>query len=91
MGPCVPCAAVWLEKNKATALTTFAVVRHSHSQHIPSVRVPSKHDELDKQVPPETAVFVHDVPEGSVTEQSPTVSALGRSSDASQFAKMGGD
>ena len=56
--------------------------------HNPGVRVPSKHDELVTQVKPETAVFVQDVPDGSAAEQSPTVSALGRSSDASQFAEI---
>jgi hypothetical protein len=55
--------------------------------HNPSDRVPSKHDELVTQVKPDTAVFVQDVPEGSAAEQSPTVSALASSSDASQFAK----
>ena len=59
--------------------------------HNPSVSVPSKHDVLLTQVKPDTGVFVQDPPEGSAAEQSPTVSALGRSSDASQFAKMGGD
>ena len=54
--------------------------------HTPSVRVPSKHDELDTQVKPDTGVFVQDVPDGSAAEQSPIVSALGTSSDASQFA-----
>ena len=53
---------------------------------IPAVRIPSKH-ELGRQVNPGKAVFVHDSPEGSTAEQSPTVSALGSSSDASQFAK----
>ena len=38
---------------------------------------------------PEKATFEHKLPEGSAAEQSPTVSALGRSSDASQFAKTG--
>ena len=52
------------------------------------MRTPSKH-ELKRQVNPDKPVFVQDPPEGSAAEQSPTVSALGRSSDASQFAKTG--
>jgi hypothetical protein len=55
--------------------------------HNPSVRVPSKHDELVTQVKLDTAVFVQDVPESIAAEQSPTVSALASNSDASQFAK----
>jgi hypothetical protein len=45
------------------------------------------HDEGSTQIKPETAVFVHDDPDGSAAEQSPIVSALGSSSDASQLAK----
>jgi hypothetical protein len=63
-------------------------VPHAH-MHNPGARVPSKHGELATQVKPEATVFVQDAPEGSAAEQSPTVSALGRISDASQFAKMG--
>ena len=36
---------------------------------------------------PEKATFVHELLESSAAEQSPTVSALGRSADASQLAK----
>ena len=50
------------------------------------MRTPSKH-ELCKQSKPETAVFVQDVPEGNAPEQSPTVSALGSKTDASQLAR----
>jgi hypothetical protein len=39
---------------------------------------------------PEKAKFAHELAEGSAAEQSPTVSALERSSDASQLAKIGG-
>ena len=55
--------------------------------HNPSVRVPSKHEVLDTQVKPETAVFVHDDPDGNAAVQSPTVSAFRSRFDASQFAK----
>jgi hypothetical protein len=74
--------------------TSSSLLSHSVPQvpmHNPSVSVPSTHDVLLTQVKPDTGVFVHDPPEGSAAEQSPAASALGRSSDASQFAKMGGD
>jgi hypothetical protein len=64
-----------------------SLLSHSVPQvpmHNPSASVPLKHDVLLTQVKPDTGVFVQDVPEGSAAEQSPTVSALARSSDASQ-------
>jgi hypothetical protein len=58
--------------------------------HNPSARVPSMHDVLVTQVKPETAVCVQDDPDGNAAVQSPTVSAFGSSSDASQLAKEWG-
>jgi hypothetical protein len=55
-------------------------------EHSPGLRTPSKHVVGVQSVTLETT-FVHDPPEGSEAEQSPTVSALGSNSDASQFAK----
>jgi hypothetical protein len=55
-------------------------------EHSPGLRTPSKHVVGVQSVTLEKT-FVQDPPEGSEAEQSPTVSALGSNSDASQFAK----
>jgi hypothetical protein len=52
--------------------------------HNPGIKKPSKQVEDVQSAAPEKATFEHELPEGSAAEQSPTVSALESSSDASQ-------
>ena len=54
--------------------------------HSPGLRIPSKHVVGVQAVQPGKAAFVQDDPEGSVPVQSPGLSALRSSSEASQLA-----
>jgi hypothetical protein len=54
--------------------------------HNPGLRTPLLQVVEVQSGAPKKATFAHEPPEGSAAEQSPTVSALGTSPDASQFA-----
>ena len=53
---------------------------------VPGLNTPSKHVDMVHSALPGKAVFLHDTPDGRAEVQSPTSAALGKSSEASQFA-----